>query len=149
MDNKQHNDTEDDSELIFQNLMPEKPANAFQKNIIRIQHNWNKRHKLILLTVLSGLLIFSLAFEVLHYLTQRNGITNIPVNNGPIVTANVSQMLSYDSVIYVLTHQISNNNGQLEALNAKTGKLIWSYSQHNTEGIKLVGNILYIQTDTN
>lgn len=158
MDSKLPNDEEFDNELVFQNLTPEQPANAFQKSIIHLQDNWpphwNKRHVFLLLTVLSSLLIFFLVFKFIYPLIQQhstieNGTIQITTSSSAITTTNVAQMLSYNGVIFVLVTQISNNTGKLEALNAQTGKLVWDYSQQNVKEIKLFSYILYIQTDTN
>jgi outer membrane protein assembly factor BamB len=155
MDSKLHNDDreEDDDELVFQNLIPEKPANAFQRSIIQIQQHWpprlSKRPRLLLVTVLSSLLVIFLLFELIHISTRQNSTTDVTINGSVIPKASITQMLPYANSLYVLINQTTSNNGQLEAIDAQTGKLIWSYAHHNTEGIKLLGNILYIQTDTN
>jgi outer membrane protein assembly factor BamB len=152
MDSKQYNDEGDDHKLVFQDLIPEQPANIWQKSIIQIQQNWpprwSKRHRLLLLTVFSGILVFFLIFAFIHPSTQQNVTADANTNSSTIAIASSTQMLSYANVIYIVLNQTGNNNSQLEAINAQTGKLVWSYAHNNTEGIKLVGNILYIQTDT-
>jgi outer membrane protein assembly factor BamB len=147
MDSKLQND-DDDDKLTFQNLMPEKPANVFQKNIIRIQDNWpphwNKRYLFVLLPALIGLLIFFLVFESMHASTQPNGATDVLQSSSTI-----GQPLPYANVIYIVVTQATSNTGKLEALNARTGTLVWSYSHQNVMRINLFGDILYVQTDTN
>lgn len=154
MDSQMHDDErEGGDELVFQDLTPEQPATRVQQKIIRIQQNWpprwKKRYLLIPLTVLSGILIFFLIIEPMLTSTQPAGTVNVSASGNAIITTSVAQVLSYQNVLYVIATQLSSNTGTLEALNARTGTLIWIYAHHNTQEITLAGNILYIRSDTN
>jgi outer membrane protein assembly factor BamB len=140
---------DNDDELVFQDLTPEQPANAFQKSIIRLQQNWPpqwiKRHRLLWRTVIAGILIFCVLFAIIYISTQQNR-TIYPSQSA---TTTIGQIVPAANVIYLIVNNVATNTGTLEALNAHTGTLIWSYAHHNAEGIKLFKNILYIQTSTN
>ena len=152
MGNKQPINQDDDNTLVFQDLTPEKPANVVQKSIIHLQRHWpphwNKHHLVLFFTVLSGLLIFFLVMQFIQPATQQNTTTNETLSTNVIVTMNVSQMLAYEKIIYVIKTPLASTVGTLEALNSQTGSLIWKDTQHHTEALKVVGNILYVQTAT-
>lgn len=151
MDSQMHDDEKKDKDdLVFQDLTPEQPATSLQRNIIRIQRHWpphwSKRQRLLGGAVFTCFLIFLLVYAFIHIPVPPND-TTVPTTSNSTATT-VTQMLSYGNVLYVLMHQTTNKHGQLEALDVRTGKLTWSYTPYNTEDIKIVGNILYIQTDT-
>lgn len=145
-----YDDEDNDNQIVFQDLMPEKPANAFQKRIISLQRHWpsywNKQRRFILLTVVSSLLVFLVVFEIIHTTTQQPETTHTIPSTPTMVT--VGQILPAEHVIYIIINNPTANIGTLEAINTSSGMLVWRYANHNTEEIKLFGNILYVKTDT-
>jgi outer membrane protein assembly factor BamB len=142
-------DKDDNNDLVFQDLMPEKPANAFQKRIIHLQRHWpsywGKRHRFITLTVISGLLVFFLIFEIINASTQHPETAHTTSSRHTTVT--LAQVLPAEQIIYIIINNPATNIGTVEAVATTSGMLVWTYANHNTEEIKLSSNILYIQTD--
>jgi outer membrane protein assembly factor BamB len=149
-------DLEGEDELVFQDLTPEKPINRWQKGILHLQNNWpprwNHRHRLILLALLSSILICLLILVFIHTSDQSSGVVEIKTTGSFVVTpitTDVTQALPYKNVIYIILTPELSHEGTLEAINAQTGKLVWSDTRHKAIGIKLINDILYVQNDLN
>ena len=151
-----HDDLEGEDELTFQDLTPEKPANALQKGIISLQNNWQSQwhryHRLILLALMSGLLICFLLFAFIHNTSQSSVAPDITTNNSfsaAPITTDVTQAIPYKDSIYIIVKPELNGKGMLEAINAHTGKLLWSDARHKVVGLKIINDVLYVQSDVN
>ena len=91
-------------------------------------------------TVANGIVYVSSEDENLYALNAANG-QKIWNYNITLDTANGESIAVANNVVYVL----SGLNGEIKALNAKTGELIWSSSTTDCQPFPIiVGNVLYV-----
>ncbi len=144
MDKEPYFEQDDEQKIEIVDIEPAAIDTGWQRGVMNVQRTWLRSRRVRLAgTVASALALLALVLPgLLRPFLQQQHSQVVPIAK-PVANLLYAQVFPWQKALYIFTLS-QQNTGSLEAVDARTGVALWSYTRSDVGRVALIDGELYV-----